>query len=254
MSDEAKSNLLKDVQKADGEMEDKNHELEIEAALGSVRSIAMSMNTPDDLLNICKALFEELQHLQFGEVRNAIIHTYPEGNNYFIDYDFSDFNKGQISRIPYSGNPIIEKFVQDIRRSRDAFTEIIITGNDLEQWQSFRDANNEVADDRLSKISALYYYMYSNGDASIGISTFNPVPANKQVVLKRFRNVFDLAYKRYVDITNAEARAREAKVEASLERMRAVAMSMNKPGDLLDICETMYREFNSFGFTEIGMQ
>ena len=251
LSDDAKSDLIKDVQKADGEIVDKTHELEIEAALERVRAVAMSMNTPDDLLNICKALFKELQHLQFGEVRNAIIHTYLEEKNYFIDYDYSDFNNEHISQIPYSGNPIIEKFVQDIRRSRDAFTEIIITGNDLKQWQSFRDANNEIADERLSKTSALYYYMYSIGDASIGISTFNPVPADKQQVLKRFRNVFDLAYKRYVDITNAEAQTREAKIEASLERIRAVAMSMNKPDDLLNICETMYREFNSFGFAEM---
>ena len=247
LTDDTKSSLLKDVKEVGAEIIEKSGELKIEAALERLRAVAMGMNTPADLLNICKALFIELKSLQLGEVRNAIIHTYPGRKNYFIDYDYSDFNKAQVSQIPYTGNPIIEKFVKDIRRSTDAFTEIVITGNDLKQWQSFRDANNEIADVRLSKISSLYYYMYSIGNASIGISTFNPISADKQVVLKRFRNVFDLAYKRYTDIALAEAQARESKIQLALERVRAKTLAMQHSEELADTAAVLFEQFHALG-------
>ena len=45
-------------------------------------------------------------------------------------------------------------------------------------------------------------------------------------MLKRFRNVFDFAYRRYTDVAQAEAQAREAQIELGLERVRARAMAM----------------------------
>src|SRR5580692_5268316 len=79
----------------------KNRDLEIEAALERVRTVAMGMRKPGDLLSICRALFAELQLLDFSDLRNAIIHTYLNVN-YLIDYDYSDFTQGHISHIPYS--------------------------------------------------------------------------------------------------------------------------------------------------------
>src|SRR4249919_1747769 len=54
-------------------VEAQNRELEIEAALERVRTVAMSMNKPDDLLSICEILFNELQKLGFSRLRNAMI-------------------------------------------------------------------------------------------------------------------------------------------------------------------------------------
>ena len=223
-------------------VEGQNKELEIEAALERVRTVAMSMNKPDDLLNISKALFNELQLLKFDDLRNVIIHKYVDDKEYFLDYDYSDFTGGLINHIPYSGNAIIEKFIADIRKSGDAFAEVIIRGESLKLWQSFRDANNEAPDERLNNASALYYYIYSVGEAAIGISTFNPAPADKQEILKRFRNVFDLAYKRYVDITNAETQTRAAQIELAVERVRAKALAMHNSTQILEVVSTLRNE------------
>src|SRR5215204_5858907 len=72
------------------ELENKNRELEIESSLEKVRAQALGMYKPDDLLNVCKVLFKELSLLGFSEIRNAIIHTFNDEENYFIDYDYSD--------------------------------------------------------------------------------------------------------------------------------------------------------------------
>ena len=47
-------------------------------------------------------------------------------------------------------------------------------------------------------------------------------------IVFRFAKVFDLTYTRFNDLKQAEAQAREAKIEAALERVRAKAMAMHK--------------------------
>ncbi|MGK2860352.1 MAG: sensor histidine kinase, partial [Chitinophagaceae bacterium] len=223
-------------------VEAQNRELEIESALERVRTVAMGMKKPDDLLGICKIMFNELQVLGFDELRNALIHTFSDERKYFNNYDYSDFTGGTVSNIPYSGHPVIEKFIKQLRQDNIAFSEIKVSGKELEEWKEFRKANNEADDPRLDNIKELYYYNYPVGSAGIGISTYNSITEEKLNILKRFRNVFDLAYKRYVDITLAEAQAREAQIELGLERVRARAMAMQKSGELKELIGTVFIE------------
>ena len=54
-------------------------------------------------------------------------------------------------------------------------------------------------------------------------------------IVKRFIEVFDFAYTRFLDIKNAEAQAREAQIEAALERVRSKAMAMHKSEELIEL-------------------
>ena len=54
-------------------------------------------------------------------------------------------------------------------------------------------------------------------------------------ILKRFAKVFDQAYTRFLDLQKAEAQAREAKIEAALERVRSRSLAMHKSSDLLEV-------------------
>src|SRR5512133_69564 len=53
-------------------VEAQNRELEVESSLERVRTQAMSMNKPDNLMDICQIVFAELQLLGFHEIRNAM--------------------------------------------------------------------------------------------------------------------------------------------------------------------------------------
>jgi hypothetical protein len=46
-------------------------------------------------------------------------------------------------------------------------------------------------------------------------------------IFKRFAGVFGQTYRRYLDLQKAEAQAREAQIEASLERVRSKTMAMH---------------------------
>jgi hypothetical protein len=46
-------------------------------------------------------------------------------------------------------------------------------------------------------------------------------------------------------------KSHELEMEAALEKVRAVAMKMKKPGDLVDICKILYTQLLSLGFIGI---
>lgn len=233
------------------DLEHKNRELEIEACLERVRTRAVAMRTPGDLPGVSEQLFKELRVLGFDELRNAMINIHNDENESFINYDYSDELGQSVTPLIYSIHPVIEKQIRQIRSAQDAFSETMFTGKDLEDWKEFRRSVGERDDPRTGCASALYYYFYSIGTGSIGISTFGPVGQSKLDVLKRFRNVFDFAYRRYLDVTEAEARAREAQIEASLERVRAIALGMREPAEMVEVCRIISEQLQLLGVAHI---
>jgi hypothetical protein len=236
-----------DIEKAEAQA----REAQIEASLERVRAVAMSMNKPDDLLSICEVSFKEFKRLGFENIRNAIIHIPNDQQKYFMDYDFSEFTGEAITKIEYGSHPIVDDYLEKIRSAKDAYFEVVIEKDQLEGWKDFRKKSGQKDDPRLDEATAIYYYVFSIGVGDIGISTFKPIEDSQKKILKRFRNVFDLAYRRHNDIALAEEQAREAKIEAALEKVRAVAMSMNKPDDLLNISEVLFKEFQKLDFGEL---
>lgn len=229
--------------------EEQAREAQIEASLERVRAVAMSMQKPDDLLGICEVSFKEFKKLGFDNLRNSLIHIldYDE-KDFFLDYDFSDSTGGNITKIFYKSHPIIENYLAQIKSAEDAFAEVVINGSQLSDWKDFRLKTGQADDPRLNNLQALYYYGYSIGVGDISISTFKPIDESQIKILKRFRNVFDLAYRRYIDIALAEAQAREAQIELGLERVRARAMAMQKSDELSELVDTVFKELTKLDF------
>ncbi|MDI1324094.1 MAG: nuclear transport factor 2 family protein [Algoriphagus sp.] len=229
------------------ELENKSKELEIEALLERVRAVAMGMKKPDDILTICKVMFTELQLLGFSKLRNMLINFWDDDSSSLIDYDYSDETGGNKATLSYNSHPIFEQFQKTIKNSKDAFAELVVTKEQLESWKQRRRDNGEYEDPRLNTIDSLYYYFYSIEVGAIGISTFSPITTGQLSVLKRFRNVFDFAYRRYVDVAQAEAQAREAKIEAALERVRARTMAMQHSDELKDAAALLFQQVKALG-------
>ncbi len=221
-------------------VEAQNRELEIESALERVRSVAMSMMKADDLLNICKIQFDELTQLGFNEIRNAMINIYHDDKGSLLNYDYSEAAGKTITHFIYNSHPTIDNLVKNTRGANDAFIEYAYKGKELDEWRAFRKKSGEADDPRLDNSAAVYYYFYSIGSGSIGISTYNEISEGKINLLKRFRNVFNLSYQRYMDIALAEAQAREAQIEASLEKVRSRSLAMQKSDELKEVIQVVY--------------
>src|ERR1043166_4908692 len=182
----SQKDLLKTTAKLEKELAARDHELEIEAALEKVRTMAMRMKKPGDLPDVCKTLYKQLLSLGFVGMRNAMINIHNDADKSFINYDYSDELGKSTNHLTYSSHPLIEKQIKKIRSTHDAFSETYFTGKDLVEWKKFSKRIGEKDDTRLNKNDGLYYYLYSIGTSSIGISTFGAISQEKKSVLKRF--------------------------------------------------------------------
>jgi signal transduction histidine kinase len=66
-------------------------------------------------------------------------------------------------------------------------------------------------------------------------------------ILQRFSQVFQQSYTRYLDIQKAEAQAREAQIEAALERVRSRTMGMQRSEELTDVASILFQEVKGLG-------
>lgn len=228
-----------DIEKA----EEQTREAQIEASLERVRSVAMGMRQASDLLEICETSYVELLKLGFTELRNTMINIHNDADEKFLNYDYSKYAGKSVTKYGYNIHPVISRLVTKSRSAHDAFVDIALQGNDFEEWKNFRKQSGEQDDKRLNSINHLHYYFYSIGIGSIGISTFESISEQKLNTLKRFRNVFQLAYQRFTDLTLAEAQAREAQIETALERVRARTMAMQKSTELTSVAHILFEEF-----------
>ena len=202
----------------------------------------MAMRTPEELAGICKVFYAELHSLGFDEIRNAMINIYNDEKETFVNYDCSDEIGKSINHLTYDIHPEIKKQIKQIRSAGDAFSETYFKGKDLEDLKAFGKEIGEKGNPRIDNTDALYYYFYSIGTRSIGISTFNFIAGEKLEVFKRFRNVFTLTYQRYTDIAQAEAQARKVQIELALEKVRSRAMAMQNSNELAVIVDAVFKE------------
>ena len=214
-------------------VEAQNRELEIEGSLERVRAQAMAMRKPADLSGIAEKLFTELKALNFPELRNTEIIINNDSKETVISYYYSDYGVSGIIEVDYKTNPLVQKWANDMRNADDAFTEIKIPESEMEAWRAYRESLGYLPDPKLNEAPEVFYYSYSTGLGALSVSTFKPVSEEQIKILERFRNVFKLSYQRYKDIEQAEAQAREAQIEAALERVRSRTMGMQKSEELL---------------------
>ncbi len=230
-------------------IEAQNKELEIESALERVRTMAMGMRKSEDLLEICEIIFTELRNMSFDALRNTMINIYDDEHRTFLNYDYSGFAGKIITSHTYDANPGITEHLQQIRSSKEAFSETIFGGKELETWLTYRIQIGDNVDPQDKHAEAMYYYFFSIGVGALGISTYRPISDERKNSLKRFRNIFELAYRRYTDISKAEAQAREAQIEAAMERVRAKAMAMHSSEDLAITIDSFFTELNALDVT-----
>ncbi len=238
-----------DLQKAEAQ----TREAKIESALERVRTVAMAMRTSNELLNVCESVFKELRMLGFSDLdlRNVQIVINNDEKGIYYGYQYSDSMGAEFSEVPYDVHPVIRHLTDKLRQSKDAFADIEISGAELEDWKGFVNSFPQKRDEKLNAATELHYYFYSVGIGALGVSSFEPLLGEQLNILKRLRNIFDLCYQRYADITLAEAQAREAKIEAALEKVRSRSLAMHKAEELKEVASVLRSEMGLLGVEEL---
>lgn len=234
-------------------VEDKNHDLEVEASLERVRAVAMGMRKPDDMLDICRVICSQLEALNVKDIRNvqtAIIYEFKE---LYVNYEYYRLHdKALITEVAYDDHPIQAAFVKQMLEGPGAFFSRNIQGDAVRDFFEYQKTTNVFIDDNLADASSLNYYWYSMGPVALGLSTYSPLSQSDLEIFERFRNVFGLAYTRYLDIETALAQAREAQIQLALERVRARTMAMHSSSELAEASHLLEEQVTALGIKTWG--
>src|SRR6056297_3526644 len=243
-----KEKLQKLVDEQTADLHGKNKELEIEASIERVRAVAMSMNKPEDMLRVCRVISDQLQQFGVEHIRNVqtVIINEEKGTYHNYQY-FTPYKTESVELTECDKNPVVYEMVTRMLESADAFFTTNITADELATFRLYRKQENQFPDPLLDETESIDGHFFSIGPGGLGITLYRPLNKEGLKIFKRFHNVFSLAYRRFRDIEKAEAQAREAKIELSLERIRAQATAMQESSDLLDIVVTMRTEFVNLG-------
>ena len=71
--------------------------------------------------------------------------------------------------------------------------------------------------------------------------------AEENKILIRFARVFEQTYTRFLDLQKAEGQAREAQIEAALEKVRSRTMAMRGSDELLDVATILFQQVKALG-------
>ncbi|MCB9211276.1 MAG: nuclear transport factor 2 family protein [Ignavibacteriales bacterium] len=236
--------LQKAVKDRTEELEKTNRTLEIETSLERVRAIALSMKEPADMLEVCKVISNQLQLLGIKDIRNVQTAIFNRSNKTYINYEYYKLHdKELITEIDYTIHPKQMEWANEMLKSSDTFFATSFSRNELTEWVENQRKSSQFVDSYLQKAESLNYYYYSIGPVAIGMSTYTPLNVEDLRIFKKFKNVFELSYKRFIDIEKAEAQAREAQIEAALERVRSRSMAMQKSEELKEVIRVIYDQF-----------
>jgi signal transduction histidine kinase/ketosteroid isomerase-like protein len=246
---EENQQLREAVKRRTIELEQKNRELEIETALERVRTVAMAMQQPDVMLDICQIISTELQNLGVAEIRNIQTGIIDVSKDSYLNYEYFRLEKKKlVTVVEYKKHKEVHAFVKKMMKGPESFFTTQFKGVPLKQYIQYMVKAGQFVDPATKKTASLHYYFYSIGPGALGISSYAPLTKDAIVLFKQFRNVFQLAYRRFMDIEKAIAQAKEAQIELALERVRSRTMAMHKSDELKEIIMVVSEQLQKLGY------
>ena len=227
-------------------------DLEIENALERVRTRAMAMQHSDELSNTISVLFEQLAALGVNPINTYLVLYDLESNR----FNFRMTGKGG-SSVPYEMILSFDDLPQfhSARRSWESGQPVIEIEYPPENRQDGLNLFTPI-NQRLPREAQLCAGDFPDGIfncsgrhafGSLGITHYRPANEQEKNLLIRFARQFELVYKRFLDLQKAEAQAREAQIEAALERVRSTSLAIHKSEELHKVVLTVSQEINSLG-------
>ena len=231
----------------------KNRELEIEAALERVRARAMAMQSSEELKALIGTVFSELTKLDLVLIGAVIIIFDPETNSSRWWMVNSEAPSEPLSFfIKYHEHEPYLRFLHGWK-NKNLQWQYDLKGSTKKEWDQFLFSETELAlvpeHVRTSMMGSERVLLTSsfNNFGCLNIGTSEPLGQEQHDILLRFAKVFDLTYTRFNDLQKAEAQAREAQIEAALERIRATTMAMHKSDELLKTSLVLFEQFKQLG-------
>lgn len=243
------------VEARTAELAQKNRELEIEIALDKIRTRSLSMHHSNEILEVAYLVSEKLKELSLGIDAVAIILIDNKQYEYWIANDEGSYTT-KIIDDTISRNPsVILKDVNEHFYKGIDFTRCY-TGEDKRfHWENaFANTGFRVVPEERKRfiLDQTYYNICASfhDHISLTVVRYNnqEYSESARAIVKKFCKVFAQAYTRFMDLYTAEKQAKEAKVEAALEKVRSRSLVMRSSDELSEVVKTVFDNLRDLKF------
>jgi signal transduction histidine kinase len=240
-----------DLQKAEAQA----RESQIEVALEKVRSASMAMHKSEELVQVVRILDKQILGLGIEVEGTQIITDFANAEDGLNDW-LSEEGQDYLEKfhVPFIKHPSFNKLWTAVEKGADFYTETYSkTDKDeylklLFKFSDFKSIPKERQNFAYNSPGMVRTIVLSKNSILI-FPRFDLKGFSKEenAILQRFGKVFEQSYARFLDLQKAEAQAREAQIEASLERVRASMMAMHRSDELLSISTLISEEMMKMG-------
>jgi len=231
-----------DLQKAEAQA----REAQIEAALEKVRSRTMAMQKGEELQDVVVLLYKELialgvtnfttcGYVEINEKTNRQLTwvTSPGGDSLGLFY------------LPLTGDDVFDERYAAWKQQQIVFHQTVAGKKRLSHLEyAITTFNSKEAEEMVMNEfpdpTVFYCFNFSHG--YLHLVGESKLKKEEELLLARFTRIFEQTYARFLDLQKAEAQAREAQIEAALERVRGRAMAMQDSNELSNLVDTVFQE------------
>ncbi|HKL18682.1 MAG TPA: ATP-binding protein [Halalkalibaculum sp.] len=236
-----------DLQKAEAQ----TREAKIETALEKVRSRTMGMQNSVELPEVANLLFLEVQSLGINawSCGYCILEEDRHSSTCIMS------SEGTIQKpflLPHLGETSFEEWDEFVHSDQTFFTQEL-TGETIESHYDFmkslpqlKPIFKDIEDAGLTLPTYQINHLCKFSHGFLLFISYESVPEAHDI-FKRFTRVFDQTYTRFLDLTKAEAQARESQIEAALEKVRSRSMGMQSSDELIQVVREIGKGIHVLG-------
>ncbi|MBL7874735.1 MAG: nuclear transport factor 2 family protein, partial [Cyclobacteriaceae bacterium] len=245
--------LREAVKRRTVELEHKNRELAIEAAMEKVRARSLAMQKPEELAEVAEVLRKEMGALGVEELETSSIYIVNENETTECWYAIKDV-RGKNEKLVTDHMTLhldetwVGREMQKFYRSKQTRTSILMRGKNRKEWINYcADKSSVLQGYYGGEIPERTYHLLKFSNGFMGAASPGEISAESWDLLKRATGVFSFSYKRFSDLQKAEEQAREAQLQLALERVRARTMAMQKSEELPEAAALLFQQVQSLG-------
>jgi signal transduction histidine kinase len=247
-----------------------NREMTIQSALEQVRARALAMQTSADLFSVTAVLHEQMAAVGIEAIATAIEVVDLEGESLqsaaMVGGDLSSPWQ-TIDLASFRTIPVHVRLLAAYQRGEITYTAQL-EGEELSAyWTFWRErlfAVNPEARDRefanRPRVSMTHVFFPRGwiylelgrvigepGEGEYQVVDDDPPTAADLETIKRFADVFDFAYSRFLELKEKEGQNRELTIQNALERVRARALGMQTSADLNGVVWVLLEQSRAVG-------
>ena len=237
-----------DLQKAEAQA----RESQIQLALERVRARTMAMHSSEDVTTATETMFNELKKLGINNLRGGITNIHP--NRTMDVFGVTNMVDGKTIKgfnfFSMDEHTIWQRLFESWKNNEQVFIGYL-AGQEKENYIRVINSHQNYLPQAIKELPDTYFQAYRFDQGSVWSYSLQAHSEVDKEIMKRFASVFSLTFRRYQDLQKAEAQAREAQIEAGLERVRSQAMAMHNSEDLGITIEMFYEQVSSLLATPV---